>query len=102
MAKSVARGLGGKAAKEEYETLKKILETMQEGKDIRAVRWNAAEIEVINTYQLLSAKPIVYLCNLSEKNYILRKDPLYGSVAGCIVGWTRSARRSLPWASASR
>lgn len=76
MAKSVARGLGGKAAKEEYETLKKILETMKEGKDIRAVRWNAAEVDVINTYQLLSAKPIVYLCNLSEKNYILRKDPM--------------------------
>lgn len=80
MAKSVARGLGGKAAKEEYETLKKILATMQEGKDIRAVHWNAAEIDVINTYQLLSAKPVVYLCNLSEKNYILRKDPLWGAV----------------------
>lgn len=80
MAKSVARGLGGKAAKEEYETLKKILETMKEGKDIRAVRWNAAEVDVINTYQLLSAKPIVYLCNLSEKNYILRKDPMMDKV----------------------
>lgn len=77
MAKSVARGLGGKEAKEEFEILKKILQTMQEGKDIRMGHWNAAEIEVINTYQLLSAKPVVYLCNLSEKNYILRKDPMW-------------------------
>ena len=49
---------------------------MEEGKDIRAAHWSAAEIEVINRYQLLSAKPVVYLCNLSEKNYILRKDPM--------------------------
>ena len=49
---------------------------MIEDKDVRAVRWSANEVEVINTYQLLSAKPIVYLCNLSEKNYILRKDPM--------------------------
>ena len=76
MEKSVARGLGGKEAKEEFEILKKILQTMKDGNDIRAVHWTAAEIDVINTYQLLSAKPVVYLCNLSEKNYILRKDPM--------------------------
>lgn len=76
MAKSVERGLGGKEKKEEFAILKKILESMKAGNDVRAVRWNAAEIDVINTYQLLSAKPVVYLCNLSEKNYILRKDPL--------------------------
>ena len=58
MAKSVERGLGGKEKKEEFNILKKILAVMQEGHDI------------------LSAKPIVYLCNLSEKNYILRKDPM--------------------------
>ena len=75
MARSVERSLGGKEKKEEFMILQRILAVMKEGHDVRTVRWNAAEIDVINTYQLLSAKPIVYLCNLSEKNYILRKDP---------------------------
>ena len=76
MEKNVQRGVGGKEKKEEFECLCRILAVMKEGKDVRAVRWSANEVEVINTYQLLSAKPIVYLCNLSEKNYILRKDPM--------------------------
>lgn len=77
MEKNVQRGMGGKEKKEEFECLCRILAVMKEGKDVRAVRWSANEVEVINTYQLLSAKPIVYLCNLSEKNYILRKDPMW-------------------------
>ena len=77
MEKNVQRGVGGKEKKEEFECLCRILAVMKEGKDVRAVRWSANEVEVINTYQLLSAKPIVYLCNLSEKNYILRKDPMW-------------------------
>lgn len=76
MAKNVSRGLGGKEAKEEFDILNKILNTMKDGKDVRAEHWNPAEVEVINRYQLLSAKPVVYLCNLSEKAYILRKDPM--------------------------
>ena len=75
MARSVERGLGSKEKKEEFMILQRILAVMKEGHDVRTIRWNAVEIDVINTYQLLSAKPIVYLCNLSEKNYILRKDP---------------------------
>ena len=80
MEKNVQRGVGGKEKKEEFECLCRILAVMKEGKDVRAVRWSANEVEVINTYQLLSAKPIVYLCNLSEKNYILRKDPMMDKV----------------------
>ena len=68
---------------------------------MRAGHWSAAEIEVINRYQLLSAKPVVYLCNLSEKNYILRKDPMYFLVSLSSVGWTRCARRWRRWVSRS-
>ena len=101
MAKNVSRGVGGKEAKEEFEILSKILKTMEEGKDVRAGHWSAAEIEVINRYQLLSAKPVVYLCNLSEKNYILRKDPMYFLVPLSSVGWSRCARRWRCWVSRS-
>lgn len=32
-----------------------------EGKDIRLGDWKAADIEVLNSFQLLTAKPVVYL-----------------------------------------
>jgi len=44
MAKNVSRGVGGKEAKEEFDILNRILKTMEEGKDIRAAHWSAAEI----------------------------------------------------------
>ena len=32
-----------------------------EGKDVRLGEWKAADIEILNTFQLLTAKPVVYL-----------------------------------------
>ena len=34
---------------------------LQDGKDLRLGEWKAAEIEILNTFQLLTAKPVVYL-----------------------------------------
>lgn len=42
------------------------------GKDIRAN--NNRQVEAINPLFLLSAKPVVYLVNLSEKDYIRQKN----------------------------
>jgi len=33
------------------------------------VEWKAAEIEVLNSLQLLTAKPVVYIINMGEKDY---------------------------------
>lgn len=35
--------------------------------------WNAKETEFLNETQLITAKPVVYLINLSEKNYCSKK-----------------------------
>lgn len=40
---------------------------VQEGKDVRLGDWTAREIEILNTWQLLTAKPVVYLVNMSAK-----------------------------------
>lgn len=32
-----------------------------DGKDVRLGDWKAADIEILNTFQLLTAKPVVYL-----------------------------------------
>lgn len=34
---------------------------LQDGKDIRLGDWKTLEIEILNTFQFLTAKPVVYL-----------------------------------------
>ncbi|OAL50812.1 GTP-binding protein-like protein YchF [Pyrenochaeta sp. DS3sAY3a] len=63
-----------KKLKEEQATVEKILEMLKAGKDVRKGDWAPKEVEVINPLFLLSAKPVVYLVNLSEKDYIRQKN----------------------------
>ncbi|ETW10371.1 GTP-binding protein YchF, variant [Aphanomyces invadans] len=76
MRKNVERGLGGKEKKMEYEALLKALEWLQSGKDISFGQWSAFEVDILNTLQLLTAKPVVFLVNVSKKDY-LRKGNKY-------------------------
>ncbi|KAK8070160.1 GTP-binding protein [Apiospora phragmitis] len=63
-----------KKAREEEATIVKILDMLKDGKDVRKGNWSPKEVEVINPLFLLSAKPVVYLVNLSEKDYIRKKN----------------------------
>jgi len=36
--------------------------------------WKAEEIAILNTHRLLTAKPIVYLINLSAADFLARKN----------------------------
>lgn len=76
--------------------MEKILKTLTvDGKDIRKADWSNKEvswflsksrirdldidsfspqIDVVNGLQLLTAKPVTYLVNLSEKDYIRKKN----------------------------
>ncbi|CAL4997313.1 unnamed protein product [Urochloa decumbens] len=47
---------------------------VRDGKDIRLGDWKAADIEILNTFQLLTAKPVVYLVNMSEKDFQRKKN----------------------------
>lgn len=37
---------------------------LEDGKDVRLGDWKAADIEILNTFQLLTAKSVVYLVYL--------------------------------------
>ncbi|KAI4212304.1 MAG: hypothetical protein LQ351_005017 [Letrouitia transgressa] len=63
-----------KKLKEEEATVERILELLKNGKDVRHEKWGPKEVEVINPLFLLTAKPVVYLVNLSEKDYIRQKN----------------------------
>ncbi|KAL6770418.1 FAP204 [Auxenochlorella protothecoides x Auxenochlorella symbiontica] len=71
--KLIPRGLT-KEQKEEMAAAEKVLAWVQEGKDIRTGDWTAIEVEFLNNHQFISAKPVIYLVNLSEKDYIRKKN----------------------------
>jgi len=74
MEKTVVRG-GDKKRLGEYESLKKICHWVsEEKKHVRFGTWDAKEIEVLNKHLLLTSKPVIYLVNLSEKDYIRKKN----------------------------
>jgi obg-like ATPase 1 len=60
----------------ELETLEKLLKYVQDDKlPVRFGSWTAKEIdEVINSLQLLTAKSVVHLVNISEEDYKLKKN----------------------------
>lgn len=75
MEKKCVRGAGDKKMVEEFKVIQKILKCLEEDeKQIRFESWTGAEIEVLNQHLPLTAKPMVYLVNLSEKDYIRKKN----------------------------
>lgn len=68
------RGGVNKEQKEEQECAEKVCAWLQEGKDVRLGDWTARDIEILNSWQLLTAKPVVYLVNMSAKDYIRKKN----------------------------
>ncbi|WFC99809.1 hypothetical protein MYAM1_002555 [Malassezia yamatoensis] len=61
--------------KEEVAIIEKVLHCLQEeNRDVRKGDWNSKEIDVINNMMLLTAKPVIYLVNLSERDYVRKKN----------------------------
>jgi len=75
MEKKCIRG-GDKHFAEEFKIVTKVLKIVEEEeKHLRFIKdWNATEIEVLNRHLPLTAKPMVYLINLSEKDFIRKKN----------------------------
>jgi len=84
LSKQTRRGgqsLEMKKLKEEEALVEKILQWLKDGKDVRKGDWSPKEVEVINPLFLLTAKPVVYLVNLSEKDYIRQRNKYLPKVA---------------------
>ncbi|KAI6107913.1 P-loop containing nucleoside triphosphate hydrolase protein [Pisolithus sp. B1] len=66
--------LADKAKKEEIATVEKVLKTLTvDNKDVRKGEWTNKEATV-NGLSLLTAKPVTYLVNLSERDYARKKN----------------------------
>ncbi len=67
---------GDKEGKKEYELLQKIKENLEKGISVRAIEFTDDEREkYINSYQFLTDKPVLYVCNVDEKS--LQNDNEY-------------------------
>uniref|UniRef100_A0A023FM73 Obg-like ATPase 1 n=1 Tax=Amblyomma cajennense TaxID=34607 RepID=A0A023FM73_AMBCJ len=74
MERTVLRG-ADKKMKPEYDILIKIRGVLcDEKKHLRFFDWNVNEIEVLNKHLFITAKPMIYLVNLAEKDFIRKKN----------------------------
>lgn len=58
-----------KDAREEKEVLERVRVLLDAGKWVRSGEWKARDIEILNTQLYLTAKPSVYLVNLSIRDF---------------------------------
>lgn len=58
--------VGEKATAEEFEVLKKVKEALENGKPARSVELTAEQKKILNSFFLLSAKPVIYVANIAE------------------------------------
>ena len=58
-----------KNAKEEKELLEKVKTVLDKNIWVRQAEWSPKEVEALNTHLFLTAKPVVYLVNLSESDF---------------------------------
>lgn len=69
---------GNKCPKElkvAHETLVKAQKfLMDDNKPLRVGTWSNAEVEVLNQHLFLTAKPSIYLVNLSEKDFVRKRN----------------------------
>jgi obg-like ATPase 1 len=64
-----------KHRKSELEAYKKVEDLLKNhNKPVRFGDWKPAEVEFVNNLQMLTAKPVVYLVNMSEDDYIKKKN----------------------------
>eukprot|EP00918_Siedleckia_nematoides_P055129 GHVU01120238.1.p1 GENE.GHVU01120238.1~~GHVU01120238.1.p1 ORF type:complete len:399 (+),score=75.01 GHVU01120238.1:75-1271(+) len=72
--RTVVRG-NDKSRKNEYEVLAKVKKhVVDEKQQVRFGHWDAKDIEELNKHLFITAKPLIYLVNLTEKDYIRKKN----------------------------
>lgn len=65
---------GNKEAQAELVVLLKIEETLLQGVSVRALDFNEKEIEFVQSLQFITAKPVLYVCNVDENSAVSGND----------------------------
>ena len=60
----------------------KVMEMLEDNRPVGQGEWTSAEVDIIKTYfQLITTKPIVYLVNLTKKDYCRKKNKYLPKIA---------------------
>ncbi len=65
---------GNKEAQVELVILLKIQETLLQGLSVRTIDFSEKEEEFVNTLQLITSKPVLYVCNVDENSAVNGND----------------------------
>ncbi|MDP3013351.1 MAG: redox-regulated ATPase YchF, partial [Candidatus Subteraquimicrobiales bacterium] len=71
---------GEKKALREVEIYEKAYKTLSEGNPVRSLVLTEEEKEILTDSHLLTAKPLIFVANISEKDLSLQENPLLGQV----------------------
>ncbi|KAH0792684.1 obg-like ATPase 1 [Histomonas meleagridis] len=84
--------------KDEFELCTKVLDFLKnDPRPVRAGEWNQVEIEYIESLNILTSKPTIYLLNLDEKSYITRKNRWLPKIAQWIKDY--SGEKIIPFSA---
>jgi len=61
---------GDKSLKKEVDFLTRLVAHLEEGKPARSIEMDDDEKEILKTIALLSSKPVIYACNMSEDDFV--------------------------------
>ena len=61
---------GDKSLQKEVDFLTRLIAHLEEGKPARSIEMDEDEQEILKTIALLSSKPVIYACNMSEDDFI--------------------------------
>jgi obg-like ATPase 1 len=70
-----------KEAKEEREVLGRVQEMLDKKVPVREGDWKTADIEWLNKHHFMTAKPVVYLVNIGDQDYITKKNKWLPKIA---------------------
>lgn len=57
---------GDKKAKDQLEVYTKVLEALEAGESVRTLTFNEDDAEIVTNLQLITNKPVMYVCNVDE------------------------------------
>ena len=65
---------GNKEAQSELVVLLKVQETLLQGVSVRALEFSEKELEFVQPLQFITAKPVLYVCNVDENSAVSGND----------------------------
>lgn len=78
--KILNRNKKDKAKQDEHNVLTAVLEHLKSNKWVKDKLWKNSEVEIINEFNFLTAKPVVYLVNMSESNFLKQKNKFFKNI----------------------